>query len=253
MNTNALRSSAVVITRSREGNRELARKIRQIGLEPIAVETISLAPPSDWKEVDLLLRRLRTFDWVVFTSSTGVRYFRDRMRSLSLRLPWEGSPRVAAVGKQTAHALSRIGVETDFVPSGYTTRILGEELPAEVGGSVLLLRAQIADRGLSRRLAERGFRVEEAAIYRTLPAKGPGPRIAEAGMVVFASPSAVRGFCAAMTEEELRTAKKLKAVCIGPVTESAARENGFLNTTRPESYTLDAVVSEIARLSSASA
>lgn len=253
MTTTALRPSAIVITRSQQGNEELAERLRKIGLEPITVETISFAPPDDWKEVDQLLRRMAEFDWVVFTSSTGVRYFGDRMNFLSLPLPWKGNPSVAAVGPQTARALSGLGVRTDFVPSGYTTSILGEALPAEAGSRVLLLRADIADRELSRRLVGRGFRVEEAAIYRTLPAKGPNPDITNAGMIVFASPSAVSGFCARMTQQKLRAAKELKAVCIGPVTEAAARKNGFLNTTRPESYTLDAVVKEIARLSRANA
>jgi uroporphyrinogen III methyltransferase/synthase len=243
------RSVGVVITRSREGNEELAMRLKLIGLDPITVDTISLAPPSDWNDVDRLLSQLRAFDWVVFTSPSGAKYFGTRMRVLSLPLPWEGSPRVAAVGQQTARALSSLGVKPDFIPSSYTTRVLGEELPAEKGARILLLRSDIADRGLANRLAERGFSVEEAAIYRTLPVMGPSPKIKDANLIVFASPSAVKGFCALVTDDELRMLKRLKAVCIGPVTESAARESGFLNTTRPESFTLDAVVREITRLS----
>ncbi len=247
------RSVGVVITRSQEGNEELARRLKLVGLDPITVNTISLAPPSDWKEVDHLLGKLRDFDWVVFTSSSGAKYFGTRMKALSLKLPWEGSPRVAAVGQQTARALSSLGVEPDFIPSSYTTATLGEELPAEKGDRVMLLRSDMADPKLADRLVERGFGVEEAAIYRTLPAKGPSPKIKDAGLIVFASPSAVKGFCSLVTEDEFRKLKEVRAVCIGPVTESAARESGFSNTSRPESFTLDAVVLEITRLSQADA
>ena len=224
-----------------------------MGLDPITVDTISFAPPSDWSEVDRLLGRLGAFDWVVFTSSSGVKYFGARMKALSLKLPWKGNPRVATVGQQTARALSNFGVETDFVPSSYTTATLGKELPAEKGDSVMLLRSDIADPRLATRLVERGFRVEEAAIYRTRSIEGPSPRIKDADLIVFASPSAVKSFCALLAEDELRTLQGLRVVCLGPVTESAARESGFLNTTKPESFTFDALVQEITRLSLADA
>ena len=243
------RPAGVVITRSREGNQELAAKLRLAGLNPITVETISIAPPSSWTHVDRLLGRLDTFDWVAFTSPTGVKFFVARMKAISLRVPWKGSPRVAAVGEQTARALKDIGVTPDFIPSAYTTEALADELPAEKGTSVLLLRSDIADRGLSERLTDRGFSVQETAIYRTLVGKGPRPEIKDAGLIVFASGSAVRGFCALVPEDELRKLRKLKAVCIGPVTESAARKSGFSNTSKPGSYTIDAVVREVSRLS----
>jgi uroporphyrinogen-III synthase len=231
----------------------LARRLRLAGLDPITVDTISLAPPSSWRDVDRFLNNLSSFDWVVFTSPSGARYFGTRMKALSLRLSWEGSPRVAAVGRQTARALSALGVKPDFVPTSYTTRILGKELPAKKGNSILLLRSDIADPGLASELVERGFSVEEAAIYRTISVGKHDPSIKDAGMIVFASPSAVKGFCALVTAEELQIVKGLRAVCIGPVTELAARVNGFLNTTKPESFTLDAVVQEIERLSQADA
>jgi uroporphyrinogen III methyltransferase/synthase len=246
------RPVSVVITRSQEGNEELARRLRLAGLDPIPVDTISLAPPSDWSEVDRALLNLWSFDWLVFTSSAGAEYFGSRTKELSLELPWDGKPRVAAVGKQTAMALSRLGVKADFVPSSFTAATLGEELPSGEGGRVLLLRSDAANPALEERLVERGFIVEKASIYRTVPVKSGAPRIKGADLIVFASPSAVKSFCSLATKEELRRLKKLRAVCIGPVTESAARESGFANTITPPSFTIDEVVKEITRLSNES-
>jgi len=243
------RPACVVITRSREGNEELARKLRLVGMDPIAIDTISIVPPSDWRDVDRALRDLKSFDWIVFTSSSGVEYFRKRTKVLSLKLPWEGKPRVAAVGERTAAALARLGVETDFVPSSFTSATLGEELPSSKGKKVLLLRSDAANPALEAKLLDRGFKVEKAAIYRTLPLSGDASRARGADFIVFASPSAVKSFCSAVTEEELRRLRKLKAVCIGPVTETAAKENGFADTVTPQSFTTDAVVEEIRRLS----
>lgn len=249
MTSEGSQQTSVVITRSREGNRELAKKLKMAGLNPVEVDTISFAPPSDWKEIDLLLRCLDGFDWLIFTSASGAKFFESRMKTLSLSMPRAGSLKIAAVGPQTAKSLLRLGVKPDFVPSSYTTRALAEELPALPEARVLLLRADIADRRLALRLMERGFDVEEAAIYRTLPGEATWAGVEDADMIVFASASAVRHFCSLVNKDKLERVRRLRTVCIGPVTESAARENGFVNTSRPESFTIDAVVREVRRLS----
>ena len=243
-------SKTVVITRSREGNEELSSRLRRSGLAPIAVDTISFGPPRDWSRVNGLLARLGSFDWLVFTSATGARFFGDRMKDLGLKVPWEGRPTVAAVGPRTSSQLSRIGLAPRFIPSSYLTRALADGLPFRDGHRVLLLRADIADKSLPERLRERGFGVEEAAIYiTTTPLSRPDSELSGARLIVFASPSAVRGLCSRLPENLLDRMREAKAVCIGPVTEAAARKNGFLDTVTPGSFTLDAVVDEVVRLS----
>lgn len=240
----------VVITRSKEGNEELALRLKSAGFNPISIATLSLLPPKDWSAVDGLLHRLHSFDWVVFTSATGVGYFGERMNTLSLQMPWGGRPFAAAVGERTASRLSKLGIGPVFVPSSYLTAKLAEELPRDKGSRVLLLRADIADPNLSKRLIERGYQVEETAIYRTQPAKGrPDLRLRDTDLIVFASPSAVRGLHGTMPKGEIDDLHRIKAICIGPVTEATAREDGFTDTIMPKSYTLDAVVDEIVRLS----
>lgn len=243
------RPLGVMITRSPEGNEQLARRLKLVGLDPIPVDTMKLVPPETWGYVDQALKKLGAFDWVVFTSSTGVKYFGRRMKGLSLALPGPGKPRFAAVGRQTAEALSGLGLRVDFVPSQFTTSNLGDELPASEGESALLLRSEAASPVLRRRLTGRGLRVHDVAIYRTLAAAGGHPRIEEVGMVVFASPSAVRGLCSLLPEAELRRLRKLRAICIGPVTEAKARKEGFAKVVVPPSFTIDGVMGEIRRLS----
>jgi uroporphyrinogen-III synthase len=172
------------------------------------------------------------------------------MQALSLQLHWKGKPLVAAVGERTADRLSGLGVKPGFIPSSYLTEKLAEELPTNNGKSVLLLLADIADPKLSERLRERGYDVEEAAIYRTQLAKSrTDNRLRDADLIVFASPSAVQGFCRTVPKDEMVRVRRVRAVCIGPVTAATANEHGFTKTIMPKSYTLDAVVDEIVRLS----
>ena len=239
----------VILTRSRGGNAELSARLREIGLSSVAVDSIAFLPPPDWSRVDALLNRLATFDWLVLTSATGVRFFLDRVAVLGLRVPWLGKPAIAAVGPKTASALGAAGLTVKFVPSSFRTLALGDELPAGSGTRALVLRADIANEGLVERLRERGFEVGTAALYTTAAPKFEEPKdLGDASFIVFASPSAVRGFCSKVSPGELARLRSSKAVCIGPVTEAAAKEHGFSDTVTPSVYTLDAVVDVLARL-----
>jgi uroporphyrinogen-III synthase len=241
----------VVITRSKKGNIELGKRLRRLGFNPIAVDTISLLPPKDWSFVDDGLKELHSYDWLVFTSVTGVDFFALRMKKLSLEVPWEGRPNVAAIGESTARALSKLGIGVGFTPSRYLTQKLAAELPRSSGTKVLSLRADIADPLMLERLRLRGFDVTELPIYRTEHAgSGLRRRLEDADLIVFASPSAVKGFSreAAGTSGRLEKLRKTRVACIGPVTARAARKHGFKRIVMPKSQTFDSLLRKIVRL-----
>jgi uroporphyrinogen III methyltransferase/synthase len=243
-------SNTVILTRSKEGNADLSARLRDVGLSSVAVDTMSFSPPPDWSRIDALLTRLKSFDWLMLTSAIGVRFFTRRADHLGLKLPWSGKPLIAAVGPKTASALADRGLKTSFVPGSFRTSALAEGVPLSQGLRILLLRADIAGKGLADRLKERGFSVESAPIYSTAATRTGKPLgLGDARFIVFASPSAVKGLCSQLSLDELSKLRMAKAVCIGPVTEAAARERGFTNTVVPKSFTLDSVVQELAALS----
>ncbi len=246
MTTGLMRIQNVVITRSKKGNAELAANLRQRGFNPIAVDTISFLPPKSWTGIDASLRALRSYDWVVFTSVTGVEVFAQRMDELSLELPRGERPSFAAVGKSTAGALSKLGGSGAFIPSVYLTQKLAEELPIARGRRALVLRADIADPALSETLKKRGFEVTEFPVYRTEYGGADGDvRLDGADLIVFASPSSVGGFCMKASASKLDSYRALRVACIGPVTAKAARDHGFNNIITPKIQTFDALVDEI--------
>jgi uroporphyrinogen-III synthase len=235
----------VVITRSKKGNAELARKLRALGVEPVAVDTIGFLPPKDWSGVDASLRGLADFDWLLITSPTGAEFFAQRMRELSLALPWQGRPAVAAVGEKTGAALKSEGIGVDFVPSDYTTRALADQLPRGPGDRVLVLRADVGSPELVPALERREFRVRDLPIYRTCSsgAREATPEVDGAEAVLFASPSAVEAFVGKLGPARTASlAGKALAVCIGPVTGEAARDSGFKRVRVPDDHTTDGLV-----------
>jgi uroporphyrinogen-III synthase len=239
----------VVITRSRRGNAALARKLGALGFEPVSIDTIEFLPPENWSPVDARLTNLGRFDWVLFTSPTGVEFFAQRMRVLSLSFPWLGKPSVAAVGAKTGAALQELGITPGFVPSAYTSKTLAEQLPRGKGNTLLLLRADIADQEAVAILERDGFDVDDLSIYRTSAVSGIedesiGREVLRADAILFASPSSVEGFIKRLGPVAASSVLAIRplAVCIGPVTEKAARERGFEVTLASDTHTIEAML-----------
>jgi uroporphyrinogen-III synthase len=239
----------VVITRSKEGNLELASKLRSLGITPMEVDTLAFVAP-DWSNIDPYFKEISSFDWLVFTSSTGVVFFAKRMKKLSLSTEWNDKPLVAAIGEKTAESLHRYGIRASFIPSEYTTSTLARELPIEHGKKVLLLRADIADLALVDNLRRRGFEVKELAIYHTkyLSNQFNTGDVLNADLMIFASPSAVKSFCAQFPGDMLSELLKVRVACIGPVTAEAARKAGFTSLVVPKVHTIDSLLKEIEEL-----
>jgi len=243
----------VVVARSKEGNRELVQKLNGIAFRTVTLNTVSFQEPKDWSYVDLQLRRLDSFDWLVFTSATGVKFFARRLRELGLGLPAGEKPRVAAVGEKTAERLREEAFIVNFIPRRYLTSALASQLPSGIGRRVLLLRADIANKELVSSLGQRGFEVTDVAIYHTGVSRRSSrnaERLRDADVVVFASPSEVEGFIAKVPVSVVSSVQaRAVAACIGPVTAEAARRAGFGKIVAPSEQTIDSLVNEIRRLS----
>jgi uroporphyrinogen-III synthase len=247
----------VVITRSSKGNAELAAKLQALGFDPIPIDTVEFLPPEDWSLVDGALTGLKDFDWLLFTSPTGVEFFAKRMKALSKALPWHGNPAVAAVGEKTSAALEKEGIKADFVPSQYLTTALAEQLPRTRGKRLLLLRADVGDPEVCAILERAGFRVDDLTVYRTSSVEGGEddalePAMRDADAIVFASPSAVEAFMRRLGSAATASTmtKRLLAICIGPVTARAARERGFDRILVPKTHTIENLVQELVRAAS---
>jgi Asp-tRNA(Asn)/Glu-tRNA(Gln) amidotransferase A subunit family amidase len=74
--------------------------------------------------VDEALKRLDQFDWLVFSSANGVRYFFDRLISQGRDVRALGGSRIAAIGPATDRALARYYLRADLIPDEYRAEAL---------------------------------------------------------------------------------------------------------------------------------
>src|SRR5213080_617361 len=97
----------ILITRAASQSAELRSSLEELGARVIECPTIQIVPPKTWKPVDEAIRRLQSYDWLLFTSANAVEQFMDRMAGLSLRPSLRAVIPIAVVGSATAAKLNQ--------------------------------------------------------------------------------------------------------------------------------------------------
>ncbi len=234
-NPPALAGRTVLVTRPEERERELVAHLAALGARVLDRPAITFEPAADPAPARRAVRELSTYDLLVFTSPTGVRFFVDRLRVERI----EARPRacVAAVGPGTARALREAGMPPDLVASDPRAEGLAELLRrcGLAPGRALVVRPEVASEVVPSALEAMGAHVDAVAFYRTVAAPGAADAalaLAE-GIVdatVFGSPSAARALVAA-TEGAGAAAiaglRRSARVAIGPVTAAALESLGI--------------------------
>lgn len=178
--TGPLAGREVVVTRPAGQQAELVARIRAAGGRPIVAPVVSIGPPASWVPLDAAIRRLDTYDWVVFASVNGVRGFLDRLRLAGRDGRALGTARLAAIGPATRASLEAAGYVCDLMPADFRSEGLVEafgEQPAS--GRFLLVRAAAGRDVLRRELEARGHAVDEVAAYASEPVAAVEPAVAE--------------------------------------------------------------------------
>ncbi len=212
----------MALTRPKEKDAELARRLKAAGFIPVFVPVVAyISLPEGMAALEAALDQ--PWDWAVVTSPEAAARFLAALKG-------RPAPPVAALGAGTARVLSAAGVQPAFVPPKAYGRVLAETLPLEPGARVLWPTSARAGRELGEGLARRGARVSRLDVY-TLTERRPSAeersRAATAGAVMLGSPSAARAWQAAGLP-------LLPAAAIGARTAAVAKNLGFMPVSAAE-------------------
>jgi uroporphyrinogen III methyltransferase/synthase len=219
----------VTVTRARAQSSELVAALRALGANVIECPTIRVVE-ADPAPLDAAIADMQRFRYLLLTSRNGADSFFDRLDAAGLDARALHGVRVCAVGSGTAEACAEAGIAVDVVPprgkrtSAGLLEVLGEE--PLWGEHVLLVQGEQADTRLPEGLRAAGSQVEVVHAYATEMEVPDAPTLLGAlrsDLVTFTSASTVQNL-ARLVPEELTPPK---AVTIGPVTTTAAREHGF--------------------------
>lgn len=231
-----LNGRRIIITRPHGRADSLSAKLRDLGAEVIHLPTIRLSTiHGSLDGVDLA-----GWDWIGFTSVTGVNAFFELLAASERDIREIGSAKIAAIGSATADSLRQHGLKVEYVPEIFDGIHLAEGL-AELGAgkSVLMFRALNGSEDISRIFSRHRIRNKQVCIYRTDYVQlFHVPKFTD--IIIFTSASTVKGFC-----QSVSTMREVKAVCIGRQTANEAVRQGFTDVVIAEQADIDSLVKAV--------
>ncbi|MDR3270905.1 MAG: uroporphyrinogen-III synthase, partial [Peptococcaceae bacterium] len=222
-------------------------RIEELGGQAWEVPAIELEPPTQqqrqrWQEV---LRRIKEFQWLIFTSVNGVAYFFKVLTEYGYDIRDLAGLELVAIGPATQAALTDKHLRVSWVPDEYRAEKVVEILAGHVlpGQKILLARAEEARDVLPNALREMGAEVWDIPVYRTVVDKSAsqellgGLREGSVDALTFTSSSTVRNFLALLGEDR-SLLQGVKVFTIGPVTSQTAREMNLTVDKEAQVYTI---------------
>lgn len=249
--SNALQEKRVLVTRAKGQNTKLSRQLASVGAVPVEFPTIEVTPPDDTGPLDTAIANLTTYQWLIFTSVNGVKYFWQRFLAAGREPAELADMQVAAVGPATAAELKALGLTIDVIPSEHVAEALVEAMNHVADQCILLPTADIARDTLLTGLQAKGASVDRVTAYQTRPVENPGnlrELLPTLDVLTFTSGSTVRSFV-----NLLRAAGTIPAIgtaivaCIGPITAQAAEELMLPVDVVADTYTIPGLVAALVK------
>ncbi len=245
--SDALKNVKVVITRAKGQADEFANVLAAAGAQTIYFPTIEFRAPDDLGAVTDAVSRINSYDWVIFTSANGVRFFFELLHRFGKDDRALTGVSTGVVGPKTAAALKEYGVSIDLVPEDYRAEglISGLVEAGLTGKRILIPRALIGREVLPVTLREHGADVTVAPVYETtspadmdtdglLRVIGDGADT----VLTFTSGSTAKNFFAAFSDGQLhRFIGKAKIAALSPVTKKVVEKMGYSVDIVPAVYT----------------
>lgn len=223
----------VLVTREPARCVTVIARLETLGARVDACAAIAFEAPRNEGAADAAVADVARYDWLVFTSPIGARFFGARLRAV-------GTPtvaaRIAAIGPATAKALAALGLHVELTVAQAHGVALAEALLARVrpGDRVLVVRPEEAAPTVPDALRGAGAEVDAVAFYRTTAAPEAAlvaRRIAQGAYdaVVVTSPSNWRHIASAGAAQEpawVEGVTRARRIAIGRTTAAVMSDAG---------------------------
>jgi len=252
-----LSGKRIVVTRAREQSPELAGKLGALGAEVVELPLITVSKEIDKHTLHDVLSELGGYDWIVFTSANGVRYFFEEFHRIYDDIRSLGLLRFAAVGDTTAKAIQEHWIKVECQPKVATGEALADELIATGSldsAKVLVITGNLNRDELVKKLEDARAIVDRMQVYKTEKTDLANDTAAKdfrakgADAILFASSSAVQSFVDQAGALKLgKDAKRPIAGSIGPLTSETMKKVGMPIDFEAKTPSLDALVEALVK------
>lgn len=238
--------------------------LEELGAEVVQFSTVEIVPPQSWDGLDGCIEGIGSYDWVIFTSANGVRYFFRRLFEKGVDIRDLKGLKICAIGTKTAGEIRKFGLKVDLVPEEFRAEGLIEAFVKEVGAGsprpyvlkgtrFLLPRAEVAREIFPEKVRELGGVIDVPVTYRAVKPEYHGKRMrrflkeGRITIATFTSAATFNNFMEIMGEDSDELLRNVAIAVIGPVTAKAVCKAGLKVGIMPEEATVEAMVEEIKR------
>ena len=254
--TKPLFGKRIMVTRTREQAGEFSQALHRHGAEPVEFPVIEVVPPDSWEPVDRAIEDIEGYDWLIFTSVNGVRFFMDRLYSLGHDIRDLKGLKVCAIGPRTAEEVRSLGIRIDLIPEEFRAEGLIDALGRDgIGGRRFLLpRALKAREILPEEIRRLGGSIDVVPVYKTVKPMQDRDRVIgllesdEIDVVTFTSSSTVKNFVEIIGRDEIKSLLRGVVIAsIGPITSKTAEGLGIHVDIEAEDYTIPGLIDAMVR------
>src|SRR5260370_41575715 len=124
-----------LVGRARHQASSLSAGLKKRGGEVIEIPFIEIRKPHSYKPLDMALKAIAEYDWLILTSVNGVEALSARMKHL--RIPAKNLKRlqIAAIGPATRQEIEKLVLRVEVVPQRYIAASVVESLRGRVEGN----------------------------------------------------------------------------------------------------------------------
>ncbi|MBE7538554.1 MAG: uroporphyrinogen-III C-methyltransferase [Opitutaceae bacterium] len=226
----------IAITRTRAQTSELRGRLEELGAEVLEIPLIDVVKDVSNDRLAEVFPEFGSYDWLVFTSPNGVRFFFEEFDRVFDDIRSLGLMRIACVGEGTARAVKERHLKVECQPEFSTGEALADALIATGSldnAKVLVITGNLNRDVLVRKLESARGIVDLLPVYRTSRTdlssdpRADTFRTLGADAILFASSSAVESFVAQAASLRLdKDARRPLAGSIGPLTSATMKARG---------------------------
>lgn len=229
---NNLINKIIISTRPFSEDDSIKEYLMEKGATVLDFPMIKIFPVSLTTETRNLLSHITEYQWIVFTSKNGVKFFFQFLQKVGIDLKSLSHIKIAVVGKITAAEVVKYYRHPDLTSSGNDSDDLAVELTKVLKPTdkVLLALAELANDKLENRITDLCI-ATRFNVYKTDDEEVVSSDIIERikaddyHIILFTSPSGFRHFSKIMIENNITA--NIRAACIGTTTEAEMLKNNW--------------------------
>ena len=221
---NVLENKIIISTRPFTKNDAINNYLAKKGASVLDFPMIEICPTKIKDSTINCLKKINSYQWIVFTSKNGVEYFFKLLNTLNIHSKKITASKIAVIGKKTSEEVLKNKCKPYLISSGNTSEDLSKELSAKVktNDKILLVLGNLAKNTLEKGFAKT-VNITRIDVYKTTKPNTISKDIIERikkdnyNIIIFTSPSGFKNFKTTMNKNKIFS--DFRVACIGKTTE----------------------------------